>query len=111
MPLNNGRFARGKTYKVRCPEGTMYVTIARCMQDSDDLWVNALVGKTGTVVQSDASAIATLVGIGMRAGVPAATLANALRGQSHEESNRLLFDALSIADGIGQVIMKDAEEE
>lgn len=95
------------TYEWKCPEGTVFVKIAK---ENGHIWIDTSVGKAGTSINADAYAISALAGIAIRKGVPPESVIYALKGVSHEGSNPLLArqpdGALSISDAIGKSIEK-----
>jgi len=98
------------TYRYLCPEGTVFVKIAR---ENGDVWIDAPVGRNGSVVNANSNALASLAGIALRHGAAAIRVASALKGITHEDSNPLAVKnghgsiALSISDAIGDAILKE----
>jgi len=97
------------TYRYACPEGTVFVKIAR---ENGDVWIDAPVARNGSVVNANSNAIAALAGIALRHGATPIKVASALRGITHETSNPLAVKngnsiALSVSDAIGKAIWKE----
>ena len=107
MTLAVGTPYPSATYEYATPEhggSSLYVTIAK---RNGDVWVDAIVGKAGSVIIADAEAIAALAGIALRHGAPPIKVALALKGITHDQTNKLSFDVLSVADGIGDALWQE----
>lgn len=98
-----------ETRKYHTPAGSTYVLIAR---GRDGVWIDALVGKSGSVTRADSHALAAICGIALRNGTPPIKLVTALKEVTHEGSADLRLAkragrepvALSTADAVGDAI-------
>ena len=110
MTLALNQFYPSTTYRYVCPEGTVFVKIAR---ENGDVWIDAPVSRNGSVVNANSNAIAALAGIALRHGAAPIKVASALKGITHDMSNPLAVKnghgqvALSLSDAIGTAIMKE----
>jgi hypothetical protein len=101
------------TYRYDVPEVDdehLFVIIAR---QNGDIWIQAVVGKHGSVLGADANAIAMMAAYAIRYGAPEDKIIHALKGVTHDKTNYLWAKngdcCLSIADGIGRALEADNE--
>lgn len=93
-------FSRGATYKLTCPEATIYVTIT----ESREVIVSA--GKAGGPAAGLADCMGRLITLALNDPNPSLYgIATVLEGSGHDRSDGSRFDALSIPDAISQAIV------
>lgn len=91
------------TSRWSCPEGKVYVTIAREAEGRlRRVWV--AVGKAGTPLYAAGDALASIVFLALENGIPLDVVAQRLRGISHVDYNGQVHEAASIADALGKAL-------
>jgi ribonucleoside-diphosphate reductase alpha chain len=94
---------RGSTHRVETGYGSLYVTVNR--KDGRAFEVMATVGKSGATMEADTEAIARLISLALRAGVPVDEVVDQLDGI---EADRVGWhngkQITSVADGIAEAL-------
>lgn len=93
------------TTRFRCPEGSVYITIARSQEEPHELrrlWVT--VGKTGSAMHAAGDALSAVTKLALDSGVPRDSVAKYLCGISHDDYNKLVHQASSVSDALGQTL-------
>ncbi len=97
---------QGRTRRVATPAGTLWLTINE--YDGQPFEVFATIGKAGSDVLALTEAIARLVSLNLRCGVPVAEVVDQLRGIGGSRSVGFgPHRVLSIPDAIGRVLAQD----
>ncbi len=104
----------GTTRRVKTGYGNLYVTVNE--KDGRPFEVMATVGKSGATMEADTEAIARLISLSLRSGVPVSEVVDQLRGI---EADRVAWDSgesvTSVADGIAfalqDVSLQDESDE
>ena len=99
----NGHAWVSTTARWSCPEGNVYVTIARTPEGQlRRVWVT--VGKAGTALYAAGDALGAVARLALDSGVPLDQLVRYLRGISHADYNRLAHEAMSMSDALGRTL-------
>jgi len=92
-----------RTKKYRTPDGTVYI---RVLENSDGQPIRIFVeaGKNGEVSYAASSALAAIVGTGLRSGIAVRELWWDLVGVTQNGVNNLIHDASSVPDALGRFL-------
>lgn len=113
VPVKRERPAllKGRTVKMECPLGDLYVTINED-EDGRPFEVFCTLGKAGGAATADAEAIGRLISLALRSGVPITAIRDQLRGISCDRAVGLGPNkVLSAPDAIGQALEQFLREE
>ena len=95
---------KGRTVKMDCPLGDLYVTINED-ETGRPFEVFCTLGKAGGAAMADAEAIGRLISLSLRSGIPITAVRDQLRGISCDRAVGFgLRKVLSAPDAIGQAI-------
>ena len=95
---------KGRTVKMDCPLGDLYVTINED-ETGRPFEVFCTLGKAGGAAMADAEAIGRLISLALRSGIPITAVRDQLRGISCDRAVGFgLRKVLSAPDAIGQAI-------
>lgn len=96
--------------RYQTPDGTVYI---RVLVDGEGRPVRIFIdaGKNGEVSFAASSALAAVVGTGLRSGIDVRELWWDLIGHSHYGLNRLVHDASSVADALGRFLRSHFDPE
>ena len=102
---------RGRTVKMDCPLGDLYVTINED-ETERPFEVFCTLGKAGGAAMADAEAIGRLISLALRSGIPITAVRDQLRGISCDRAVGYgVRKVLSAPDAIGQAIEHYLQEK
>ena len=110
-PADRPEVLTGQTRKVSTGYGSMYVTVNK--DENDDFFETiATVGKSGATMEADTEAMARLVSLALRSGIPVSEVIDQLEGieadrQGWHDGEKIA----SIADGIAYALRESLQEE